>query len=238
MTLDAAQRALVARAAADWAPGGEGTTAIAIEVAELLPKFGKVRANPNPTPNPNPNPNQVAELFPKFGRFGSTEGIAQAHLPYISPTYPLHLPYISPISPLYLPYISPISPHWTVGPEQGYRTGTFAPGRHRADTLTMATLTMGTLTMATLTMGTHTVATPFRGHTHHGHTIYSMATMQTPCPCMCTLHVARCMLHVRGVCGARPVHIPSRPPPSPPRLTRGTRCRTSRSRLARAGVGP
>ena len=32
------------------------------------------------------------------------------------------------------------------------------------------------------------------------------------------------------LCHACDVHVPSRPPPSPPRLTRGTRCRTSRSR--------
>jgi len=46
VTLDAAQREDMKRAAADWAPGGEGTTTISIEVAELFPKFGRVRAKP------------------------------------------------------------------------------------------------------------------------------------------------------------------------------------------------
>ena len=83
MTLDAAQREDMKRAAADWAPGGEGTTTISIEVAELFPKFGRVRANPNP--NPNPNPNQVAALFPKFGRFGSVEGVVHTEGVFYTP---------------------------------------------------------------------------------------------------------------------------------------------------------
>ena len=79
MTLDAAQIENVSSAAADWAPGGEGTTTISIEVAELFPKFGRVRANPNP------NPNQVAALFPKFGRFGSVEGVVHTEGVFYTP---------------------------------------------------------------------------------------------------------------------------------------------------------
>ena len=57
MTLDAEQRALVRQAAA-WAPGGEGTTKISIE---------------------------VAALFPKFGRFGSTEGVVHTEGMFYTP---------------------------------------------------------------------------------------------------------------------------------------------------------
>ena len=57
MTLDAEQRALVAQAAA-WAPGGEGTTKISIE---------------------------VAALFPKFGRFGSREGVVHTEGVFYTP---------------------------------------------------------------------------------------------------------------------------------------------------------
>jgi len=52
VSLDAAQRAAVARAAAEWTPGGGGgERAIAIN---------------------------VSGLFPKFGRFGTTSGVTQA----------------------------------------------------------------------------------------------------------------------------------------------------------------
>ena len=57
VSLDAAQRAAVARAAAEWTPGGGGGGGGGGERAIAI---------------------NVSGLFPKFGRFGTTSGVTQA----------------------------------------------------------------------------------------------------------------------------------------------------------------